>query len=101
MFRLLIKSNSWSINEGSCSIGKKYFSPLGITAAASAINARIRKKIPGSGTTLTISNEEMKDIMKIVQALVDLNILLKGVTKTIKMKQKNKKKVFLVCYYAL
>ena len=44
-----------------------------------------KKKIHGSGTTtLIISNEEMNDIMKIVQALEDSNILLKGVTKTIK-----------------
>ena len=33
----------------------------------------------------------MNDIVKIVQALEDSNILLKGVTKTLKMKQKNKK----------
>ena len=32
--------------------------------------------------TLIISNEEMNDTMKIVQALEDSNILLKGVTKT-------------------
>ena len=42
--------------------------PLGKTAAASAIDARIQKKIHGSGaTTLINSNEEMNDIMKIVQ----------------------------------
>ena len=35
-------------------------------------------------TTLIISNEEMNDIMKIVQGLEDSNVLLKGVTKTIK-----------------
>ena len=29
--------------------------------------------------------------MKVVQALEDSNILLKGITKTIKMKEKNKK----------
>ena len=53
------------------------------------------KKILGSGsTTLIISNEEMNDIMKIIQALENSNILLKGVTKTIKMKQKNKKEDF-------
>ena len=53
------------------------------------------KKILGSGsTTLIISNEEMNDIMKIVQALEDSNILLKGVTKQLKMKQKNKKEDF-------
>ena len=36
----------------------------------------------------------MNDIMKIVQALEDSNIFLKGVTKTIKKKQKNKKEDF-------
>ena len=62
--------------------------PLVITAAASAIDAGIKKKIYGSGTTtLIISNEEKKDIMKIVQALEDSNILLKRVTKTIETKE--------------
>ena len=64
---------------------KNILAPLVITAAASAIDAGIQKKIHDSGiTTLIISNEEMNDIMKIVQALQDSNILLKGVTKTIK-----------------
>ena len=35
-------------------------------------------------TTLIILNKEMNDIIKIVQALEDSSILLKGVTKTIK-----------------
>ena len=53
-------------------------------------------KIHGSGTTtLIISNEEMNDIMKIVQALEDSNILLKGVTKTIKNETKKQKGGFL------
>ena len=65
-------------------LAKNILAPLGIIAAASAIDARIQKNIHGSGTTtLIISNEEMNDIMKIVQALEDSNILLKGVTKTI------------------
>ena len=44
---------------------------LGLTAASSTID--VQKKIySGSGTTtLVISNEEMNDIMKIVQALED------------------------------
>ena len=43
---------------------------LGITAAASPIDAGIQKKIHGSGTTtLIISNETMDDMMEIVQAL--------------------------------
>ena len=64
-------------------------SSSGLTAAASAADAGIHKKILESGTTtLIISNEEMNDIMKIVQALEDSNILLKGVTKTIKNETK-------------
>ena len=64
---------------------KNFLAQLGITAAASAIDAGIQKKIHGSViTTLIISNEEMNNIMKIVQALEDSNILLKAVTKTIK-----------------
>ena len=34
-------------------------------------------------TTLIISNEEMNDIKKIIQALEDFNILLKRITRKI------------------
>ena len=64
---------------------KNIKAPFAITAAASAIDAGIQKRIHGSGTTtLIISNEEVNDIMKIVQALEDSNILKKRITKTIK-----------------
>ena len=77
-------------------LAENVLAPLGITAAASAIDAGIQKKIHGSGTTtLIISNEEMNDIMKIVQALEDSNILLKGVTKTIENETKEQKGGFL------
>ena len=70
--------------------------PLGLTAAASATDARIQKKIPGSGTTILISsNEEINDILKIVQDSEDSNILLKGVIKTIKKEAKEQKGQFL------
>ena len=69
-------------------LAKNILALLGIAAAASAIDAGIRNKIHGSGrpssTTLIISNKEMNDIMKIVQTLEDSNILLKGITKTIR-----------------
>ena len=68
-------------------LAKYILAPLGITAAASAIDAGIQKKIQ----TLITSNEEMNDIMKIVQTLEDSNILLKGVTKTIKNETKEQK----------
>ena len=77
-------------------LAKNVLAPLGITAAASAIDAGIQKKIFCSGTaTLIISNEEMNDIMKIAQALEDSNILLKGVTKTIKNETEEQKGEFL------
>ena len=76
-------------------LGENILAPLGITAAASAIKAGIQKKIHGSGTTtLIISNEEINDIMKITQDLEDSNILLKGVTKTMKNETKEKKEDF-------
>ena len=67
--------------------------PLELTAAAA--DAGIYKKILGSGTTtLIISNEKM-NIMNIVQALEDSNILLKGVTKTVQNEVKEQKGGFL------
>ena len=60
------------------------------------IDAGIQKKIHGSGTTtLIISNEEINGITKIVQALEDSDILLKGVAKTIKNETKEQKVGFL------
>ena len=57
---------------------------LGLTAAASATSAGIHKKILESGhnnnTTLTVSNNEIEGIIKIVKSLEDSGLLLKGVT---------------------
>ena len=59
-------------------LAKKVSTSLGITAATSAIDAGIQKKIQGSRTaTLIISVEEMNDIMKVVKALENSHILLK------------------------
>ena len=78
------------------SLGKNVLASLGITAAASASDTGIQKKMHCSGTTtLIISNKEINDIMKIVQALEDSNILLKGVTETIKNKTKKQEGWFL------
>ena len=82
-------------------IAKNILAPLRITAAASTIDGAIQKKIHSSGATLIISNKEMNEIMKIVTALQDSNILLKGFAKTIKNEtnKKNKKKEdFYLCY---
>ena len=62
-------------------LGKSVLIPLGLTAAASAADAGIHKKVLGSGnmTTQIISNDEMGDIIKIVKSL-DNSSLLVGVT---------------------
>ena len=76
-------------------LAKNILAPLGITAAIWAINAEIHKKIHGSVTaSLIISNEEMNDIMKTVQALEDSNILVKGITKTTENKTIEQKEGF-------
>ena len=75
------------------SLAKKVLAPLGIVAAASAFDAGIQRKIHGCGTAT--SNEEKNDIINILQALEDCNILLKGVTKTIKNETKEHKGGFL------
>ena len=97
-FKIIIKQISRFINESSSSFPpKNVLAPLVITAAASAIDSGIQKKIHRSRTTsLIISKEEMNDIMKIVQALEDSSILLKGVTKTIKNETKEQKGGFLI-----
>ena len=59
---------------------KSVLIPLGLTAAASAADAGIHKKILGSGnnnnTTLIISNDEMVGILKIVKSLENSGVLL-------------------------
>ena len=72
--------------------------PLGLTAAASAADAGIHKKILGSGhnnTTLIISNDEMDDFLKKVKSLEDSGVLLKGVSETIQYEAKEQKRGFL------
>ena len=50
----------------------------------------------GSGTTtLIISNDEMDDILKIVKSLEDSNVLLKGVSETIRHEAREQRGGFL------
>ena len=65
-------------------LAKNVLAPLGLTAAMSAIDGSIQKKIHGSGVKLIIEQEDMIDIMKTIKALENSGILLKGVSKTIK-----------------
>ena len=61
-----------SLVKVAVSPAKNILAPLGITAAASAIEAGIQKKIYGSGTTtLIISNEKTNEIMNFVQYFIE------------------------------
>ena len=79
-------------------LAKSIIIPLGLTAAASAADAGIHKKILGSGhnhpssTTLTISNNEMEDIIRIAKSLEVSGLLLKGVTETVQNEVKEQKR---------
>ena len=76
-------------------LAKNVLAPLGLTAAMSAIDGSIQKKIHGSGDKLIIEQEDMNDIMKISKALENSGILLKGVSKTIKNETKEQRGGFL------
>ena len=82
-------------------LAKSVLIPLGLTAAASATDAAIYKKIFGSGrpldlasrtVTLTISNGQFNDTMKIVKPLEESGLLIKGVSETIKKRRKRTKR---------
>ena len=64
-------------------LAKNVLAPLGLTAAMSATDGSIQKKIHGPGVKLIIEQEDMKDIMKIIKTVENSGILLKGVSKTI------------------
>ena len=82
-------------------LAKNVLAPLGLTAAMSAIDGSIQKKIHGSGATkdagikLIIEQEVMNDIIKITEALENSGILLKGVTKTTENETKEQRGGFL------
>ena len=68
---------------------KSVLIPLGFTAAASATDAAIHKKMFGFGrTTLMTSNKETSHTMKIVQSLVESGLLIKDFNETIKKEAK-------------
>ena len=75
------------------SLAKNILAPL--TAAMSTIDGSIQKKIHGSGVKLIIEQEDMNDIMKIIEAIENPGILLKGVTELIENETKEERGGFL------
>ena len=77
-------------------LAKNVLAPLGLSAAMSAIDGSIKKKMLGSGaTTLIISNDEMGDILRIIKSLEDSGVLLKDVSETIQYEAKEQRGGFL------
>ena len=76
-------------------LAKNVLASLGLTAAMSAIDGSIQRKIHGSGGKLIIEQEDINDIMKIIETLENSDILLKGVTKTIENGTKEQRGGFL------
>ena len=67
------------------SLGKNILASLGLSAAMSATDAAVQKKIYGSGTkTVRFSYKDLDDMTKSVKALKDSDVLMKRVTKTLK-----------------
>ena len=74
------------------SLAKSALIPLRLTAAASETDEVIHKRMFRFGTTtLTISNEKINDIMKIVTPLEEDGLLIKGVSITTKNGSKRTK----------
>ena len=76
-------------------LAKNVLAPLGLTAAMSAIDVSLQKKIHGSGVKSIIEQEDMNDIIKIIEALENSGLLLKGVSKTIENETKEQRGGFL------
>ena len=93
----LLKTGLSLIKNVVTPLAKSVLIPLGLTAAASAADAGIHKKILRSGghTTLIISNKDMEDLIKIVTSLEDSGLLLKGVTESVQNEVKEQKGGFL------
>ena len=75
-------------------LARNVLAQLGLTAAMSAIDGSIQKKIHGSGVKLIIEEEDMQDL-KIIKELENSDILLKGVSKTIENEIKEQRGGFL------
>ena len=73
-------------------LAKNVLAPLGLTAA---IDGSIQKMIHSSGVKLIIEEKDMNDIMKIIEALENCGILLKGISKTIENETKEQRGGFL------
>ena len=93
----LLKKGSPLMKNVITLLAKSVLILLGLTAAASAADAGIHRKILGSGnnTTVILSNKDMDDLIKIVKSVEDSGLSLKGVTESVQNEIKEQKGEFL------
>ena len=91
----LLSKLAGSLMKVALPLAKNVLAPLGLRAAMSAIDDSIQNKIHGSGIKLIIEQEDANDIMKIIEALENPGVLLKGVSKTIENETKEQTRGFL------
>ena len=103
-FRPLITAGLPLMKSALAPLSKSLLILLGLPAGVSAADAAIQKKIYGSvspsvlvsrTTALTISNEGMEDIKKIVKSCKELGLLIKVMSVTTKNEAKEQTGVFL------
>ena len=82
-------------------LAKNVLAPLGLTAAMSAIDGSMQKKIHGSGLKLIIEEEDLQDTIKIIKELENSDILLKEVSKRIENEIKEQRGGFLSMLWEL
>ena len=73
------------------SLGKDVLAPLGLSTAMLATDAAIQKKVLGLGNlknlgteTVRFSHKDLEELTKIFKALEDSDVLMKGITETLK-----------------
>ena len=76
-------------------LAKNVLASLSLTAAMSTIDGSIQKKVRGDGIKLIIEQEDMNDNIKIIEALENSGILLKGISKMIENETKEQRGGFL------
>ena len=78
-------------------LAKNVLAPLATMASASQIDRAIQRKMSGrravrsgKGITLVILNEDMDDVISIVKSVENSDLLINGVSETVKHKIENK-----------
>ena len=75
------------LTKPAAAVLKNVLAPLGLSSEMSGIDRAIqknKKKIHGTVTVVIFSDEGINDMVKIVKALEDSDVLMKGVCETLK-----------------